>query len=275
MEARYAQRCRDLGESLQVSPEVHPDDFIFKFLFDHPGFKTKEAAIEHYFNDGANSVVQLKSILTDICKFNGTHIDMLEFASGYGCLTRHMKNILPFVGSTACDIHEKAIEFIENTLEAKAVLSCPNPEDFRLEKKYDVVFALSFFSHMPKRTFTLWLNSLAGCLKPGGYLVFTTHGLLSSKFVPKCRFDEEGFYFYADSEQKDLAKAEYGMTVTTPEYVIGRICNATGLSLKFFREGYWWGHQDLYVVRAPEEKPGRSIRDVVKSLISLRPGWFR
>jgi len=257
-----------MGDSFLVSPEIHQDDFIFKFLYDNPTFKTKEAAIEYYFNDGANSVSQLKSILTDVCSLDGNKIDLLEFASGYGCLTRHMQNVMPYADSTACDIHEKAIEFIETKIGAKAVLSKSDPLAFQLNRKFDAVFALSFFSHMPKRTFTPWLKSLAAHLKPGGYLIFTTHGLLSRKFFPKCKFDEEGFFFHADSEQKDLDKAEYGMTVTTPKYVVDRICSESGFSLKYFREGHWWGHQDLYVVQIVAEQPRRSIIGALKSLLA-------
>jgi len=229
-----------MAEQWNVSAEIHPEDFIFRFLFDNPGFASKASAIEYYFNDGAKSTSQLKTILTDVCKFSEEKIDLLEFASGYGCLTRHMKNIIPFASSTACDIHGQAVDFIENKLGASAVLSKSDPALFRLDKKYDAVFALSFFSHMPKRTFTHWLNSLAGCLKPGGFLIFTTHGLESArKHFGKLEYDDEGFYFKADSEQKDLDVAEYGTTVTKPRYVLDRICNATDLSLVYFREGFW------------------------------------
>lgn len=259
-----------MAECWNVNPEIHPEDFIFKFLYDNPSFRSKEEAIEYYFNDGAKSAQQLGTILTDICKYNDNNIDLLEFASGFGCVTRHIKKTIPFCNSTACDIHEKAIGFIENKLGAKAVLSKSDPRQFRLKQKYDVVFALSFFSHMPKRTFTLWLNSLAGCLKPGGHLIFTTHGFLSLKYFGEIEFDDEGFYFNADSEQKDLDVTEYGMTVTKPKFVIDRILGDAALSLKFFQEGYWWGHQDLYVARLDDALPNLGILGSLKSLFSSK-----
>jgi len=45
---RQAQRC-------SVRPDVHPDDHIFNFLANHPGFETDEARIAYYFQDGARS----------------------------------------------------------------------------------------------------------------------------------------------------------------------------------------------------------------------------
>lgn len=259
-----------MGAQWSVSAEVHAEDFIFRFLIDNPGFNSKEKAIEYYFNDGAKSTSKLKSLLEEICKFESPRLELLEFASGYGCITRHAKNIMPEIDWTACDIHEQAIAFIEDKLATKAILSKSDPRQFSTAKKYDVVFALSFFSHMPKSTFTLWLNSLASCLKPGGYLIFTTHGLVSRKYTGDVRFDRDGFYFLADSEQKDLDKAEYGTTVTKPKYVIDRISNDTPLSLKYFQEGCWWGHQDLYVAQFDDEPLKRGILDLLKSKFYVR-----
>jgi hypothetical protein len=78
-----------------VSPEIHPDDFILRFLFDHPSFMAKEDAIQHYFDDGANSAQLLHRILTEICGLDGQRVELLDFASGYGCVTRHLKNVIP------------------------------------------------------------------------------------------------------------------------------------------------------------------------------------
>ena len=50
------------------------------------------------------------------------------------------------------------------------------PEDFRPSEQFDVVFALSFFTHMPKSTFGRWLARLPRG-PPSGQLAFTTHGL--------------------------------------------------------------------------------------------------
>jgi 2-polyprenyl-3-methyl-5-hydroxy-6-metoxy-1,4-benzoquinol methylase len=52
--------------------------------------------------------------------------------------------------TTAYDIHQQAIQFIQEKLKTEAVLSASRPEDLDLNRAFDVVFALSFFSHMPK-----------------------------------------------------------------------------------------------------------------------------
>lgn len=188
--------------------------------------------------------------MKDICGFDGEQkLHLLEFVSGYGCVTRHIKNVIPFSVTTACNIHQQAVQFIKEKLGTEAVLSASRPEDLHIKPEFDVVFALSFFSHMPKNKFPQWLRKLASFVKPGGYLIFTTHGLESPKYFPNCQFDEEGFYFHPASEQKDLSTQGYGITCNHPAYAFARIFEIPKLTLKYFHEGYWWGHQDVFVVK--------------------------
>lgn len=247
----YQSICEREAEKLGARPEVHPDDLIFQYNLNHPMFQSKvDEAIAYYFQNGFQSAQILSDLLMKICGFDGKQkIELLEFASGYGCVTRHIKNVIPFAETTACDIHSQATKFIEEKFQTKTVLSASRPEDLLLEQKFDAVFALSFFSHMPKASFSRWLRQLASFLKPGGYLVFTTHGMVSAKFFPDCRFDADGFYFKPESEQTDLDSAEYGSACTMPSYVLGQIFKERNWALTFFHEGHWWGHQDVYVVR--------------------------
>ena len=246
----------DLYESIRksaaqrwgVSTEIHPKDFIFHFLFEHP-LLSKKNAIEYYFNDGRQSAQTLKKLLTDVCGFEGKPLELLEFASGYGCVTRHLKSVIPFCVPIACDIHQEAVGFIVDHFGVQAVLSTSQPEDLRIGKVFDVVFALSFFSHVPKSSFSRWLRALASLVKPQRILIFTTHGLVTKKKNLPCEFDVDGFYFAPFSEQKDLSTEEYGNSVVTPGYVLRQIFEIPALTLLYFQEGYWWKHQDVYIVR--------------------------
>lgn len=273
--------CESIADRLRVSPEIHPQDFIFRFIQERITNETDEQAIENYFNDGAKSAQKLNKILTEICGFGSDQIHLLEFASGYGMVTRHIKKVLPYCVTTSCDIHQQAVRFIHENLETEAILSTSQPEDLILDKQFDVVFALSFFSHMPKDTFSRWLKKLATFAKSEGYLIFTTHGLLSQKLLHRnFEFDEDGFYYRQKSEQRDLNKKEYGTTFVTPQYVINQLAQIPNLILNYFHEGYWWGHQDVYIakieakyiaspriVNIVKNLQGRSLSFILKKLI--------
>ena len=74
-----------------VDPAIDPGDFMYWFCCHHPKL-TVEEAIRYYFWDGGRSARNLASILGELgLPTMGRPVKLLEFASGYGCVTRHIK----------------------------------------------------------------------------------------------------------------------------------------------------------------------------------------
>ena len=252
-EVDIACYCNQEGGKFNVVSEVHNDDFIFRFCVEHECFKDLESAISYYFSTSDESAEKLAALISSYCNLEKQSFNLLEFASGYGAVTRHFKNRLTNVTVTSCDIHKEATTFIQNKLGVEAVLSESIPENLKLTKSFDVVFALSFFSHMPKKTWSRWLSSLAAQVENGGYLIFTAHGKKSLTHFGDPEVEDDGFWFQLTSEQKDLDSDEYGMTVTLPKYVKSEIKLLPEFTLIHFEEGYWWEHQDVYILRKAQE----------------------
>lgn len=102
---------------------------------------------------------------------------------------------------------------------------------------------------MPKTSWQRWLQALANSVSPGGLLIFTTHGHLSLPMANNPELDEEGFWFQPSSEQGDLEGAEYGSTMTSTNYVTQQIQKTNSVRLIRFQEAFWYGHQDVFVLR--------------------------
>jgi hypothetical protein len=168
-------------------------------------------------------------------------------------------------GLVACDIHQQAIEFLCERLSVQAVLSQHDPHAFDAGDKFDVVFALSFFSHMPNRTFGAWIEALFSVLADDGLLIFTTHGRIAYEDVNRPVLDPSGYWFLSASEQKDIPTDEYGIMVATPFYVIEQIARCPSAAIALFREAFWWGKQDLFIVRRvrADFRPQRAIAPAV------------
>jgi len=236
------------GQQLGVSDNIHLDDFIFQFLINNPSFNTHEDAVKYYFNDGRKSARHLLAVLNSMGpRFHGS-ISMLEFASGYGCVTRHLSLVMPYINFTACDIHIEAVKFISEKLGQTSIISHQDPANFALSQKYDVIFSLSFFSHMPRKTWGRWISAHFQHLNPGGALIFTTHGLLSKKHLGNPEIPSDGFWFKPQSEQFDLDNSEYGLTLVTREFVEQEIYTQIKRPITRYEQGFWWEHQDLYIV---------------------------
>jgi SAM-dependent methyltransferase len=238
------------AERFGVSAAIHPDDHIFNFVFNQPGF-TREAAIEDYFSDGARSAKQFLSLVSQHLKPSTRAPTVLEFASGYGMVTRHLA-LDRSIELHSCDIHPQAIQFLECEIGVRAIQSSSCPEMLRLPMQFDVVFALSFFSHMPITTWARWLVQLIEATRIGGITTFTTQRMVSRKYFGEPEIPELGFWFKAESEQFDLSIEEYGQTIVTPAFVKKNVASMPFAELVEVRDGYWWEHQDLYVLRRRE-----------------------
>jgi SAM-dependent methyltransferase len=244
--------CKSIASDLQVQHDIHSKDLILKFILNHPQFKSERDALFYYFNDGHNSANILADLIYGHLNYSLINeFSLLEFASGYGCVSRHLPKHLPNALITSCDIHPDAVSFISSTFHIHSILSNTIPEDLSLTEKYDIVFALSFFSHMPRSTWGRWIKALYAVLKPNGFLIFTTLGKASPIYKTITLLPEDGFYFKAGGEQFDIDKTDYGATLATPNFVIKELYEQIKAPLALYREAFWWSHQDLYIVAKP------------------------
>jgi SAM-dependent methyltransferase len=246
----FQSEIEECAKKFNVSPAVHQDDFIFQFLMDNPVFHDKYAAIEYYFSDGQQSAKTFDELVGKFLAPRPSPIRVLEFASGFGCVSRHFRKFSPAKYSVVCsDIHPRALRFISDEIGLTTVPSHEVPESLSISSKFDVVFALSFFSHMPDQSWGRWLLKLVSLVADGGLLIFTTHGRQSSiKYMGNPPVGEDGYWFAPRSEQNDLSVEQYGLTVTAPRYVFAHLRPAPQANPVFFQESFWWGHQDCYIV---------------------------
>jgi hypothetical protein len=190
----------------------------------------------------------LRALLEELGVPDRNPTTLLEFASGYGCVTRHAPRVLPNVDWTACDIHQDAALFIERELGAKCILPANVLGPLPIGKKFDVVFVLSFFSRLPENAWGEWLSPLYDLVGDGGHLIFTTQGIASAKHFGDPEIPASGVWFRPDNERNTEA-SQYGQSIVTPDFVAKTIAREISRDMLLQKPGYWWEHQDLYVIR--------------------------
>lgn len=234
-----------------VEPTLSARDFIFNTLV-HANDGDVEAAYEQYLSGGSNDARQLAEVVAEVPPNGATAraLSLLDFAAGYGRVTRHFGVVAPEWTIAAADIHWRAKRFNERELGIPTYLSSYFPRLLRVPREsFDVVFCLSFFSHVRDRQFAPWLRAVLRLLRPGGVLVATTHGEASRAIIDGMPLSEDGYGMIATSEQFDLPRLFYVHACTTKAYVERRVAE-TGLArIELFRPAAWFGHQDLYVIR--------------------------
>lgn len=241
---------------------IHPDDHMFTFMRDDLGYPHGRA-VKEYLLHGRETTELLCKLLAEY-GYATRPTSLLEFASGYGCVTRFLIDACPHVDVTCCDIHSAAVEFLQSNFGVKAVLSDSLPERLDLHRTFDVVFVVSLFSHLPKLSWTRWLRVISRRVKRGGILIFSTHGMTSADVAfGSPELDSEGYWFKPVSEQRDLNPFDYGSTITTEKFVRKQIATMRDLRLISFRPAGLRRNQDVYIVhRVPlwRDMAGRLIR---------------
>lgn len=238
-------------DQISASPfttDIHPEDHLYGYLHERLG---DERAKKAYFEGGKLDAAQTVATIRRLKK--ESNIKVLEFASGYGRVTRHLRDLLPGASLFASDIHPQACEFVTTNIRVPTLQSSARPEDLNVGGGYDFVFVISLFSHLPDSSFGRWINALTNTLAPGGYLMFTTHGdvsMLRYKGMDLKQFEQgDGWVYIRRSDQPDIADDDYGTMLVEPTYVTRSIAGCAPAQLRSFTSAAWFGHQDEWVIQ--------------------------
>jgi SAM-dependent methyltransferase len=139
-----------------------------------------KARPDWYFLSGYGAALQI------LTTFERQSLDLadlrsvLEFGCGSARVLRHFRNI-GYLSLAGSDANPKAIEWARRNLPGidfrTNALEPPLPF---AEESFDLVYALSVFTHIPLVWQRPWLEELRRVLRPGGYLLCT---VLGSSFV--------------------------------------------------------------------------------------------
>lgn len=236
------------GAWMRINCTIHPDDDIFAFIARSP---YSSNPIRDYLADGWRTLSELMLVLERLGRPLVGMQRVLEFASGFGRFTRHLAAALP--GRVTCaDVVPGSMAFAREEFGVRTLDSATDPDQIEFPERYDLVFVLSLFTHLPVTVWGRWLKALAGALTPGGVLVLSVHNEAYARALD-CRFDADGVCFIPSSESSDLDPEQYGTTLTTRAFVEHEIERALGRAPALYVENAFWVGQDAVAVVAPPD----------------------
>ncbi len=174
---------------------------------------------------------------------------ILDFGCGCGRVIRHLAS-LP-VELHGSDANKRLVSWCrENLAFARFTLNGLAPPLSYADASFDLVYALSVFTHLPEALQKPWRNELHRVLRPEGLLVASTHGerYLERLTSPERRRFEGGELVV---RWEEVAGTNLCAAYHPPAYVQGHL--AEGFSLEELVPGGALGnpHQDLVVLRRP------------------------
>ena len=231
------------GRWMRVNCVIDPRDDIFRFFANH---SLARNPYREYLSDGWRTLAELMVLMERLDRPLLQVAAMLEFAAGFGRFTRHLA---PLLGDrlTCADVQPGTAEFLAREFGVKAFYSDPDPRRVAIPGRYDLVFVLSMFTHLPPAMWSPWLRVLHAALTPGGHLVFSVHNEAHDRGLG-VDFGADGTHFIASSESRALAAEVYGTTFTTRAFVEAEVRRALGRAALRYDETAFWDGQDAVVV---------------------------
>jgi SAM-dependent methyltransferase len=164
---RYA-----LSEAAPIVPEGQPPLPPARLVFRVAGTFDRQ-----WFLDGGLRAAQgIRRALAAHGVDIGALSAILDFGCGCGRVIRHLQDLSGEIHG--CDQDAAAVawcrrnlrrgRFAVNTIEPR--LPYPNAQ-------FELIYALSVFTHLPARLQQGWMNELERVLAPGGYLLLSLHGV--------------------------------------------------------------------------------------------------
>lgn len=243
------------GEVYGVDGSISEKDQLLGYFINKARMEPIEA-ISAYFSGGKSDARAVSAVMAELMGPELAGRRVLEFASGFGRITRHLIKMHPEIHLTASDIHEDACIAMTTGCGVDALPSASTPDELKLPNDQDFIFVMSFFSHLPDAVFGRWLAALYNLLRPGGQMLFTTHGESLLDRDPaffRVGFDaNKGHGFRPESDQDDLSSENYVTAVVTDVYVRQQIAAyAPNAEVRRHRQRAWFGIQDEWVIRKP------------------------
>ena len=230
------------------------DEMLAWALRAHHG--SRQMALVSYFRSGLSAA----RLFLEIVRWRfGAEAEprILDFAGGYGRVTRFLAAQLPAAALAIAEIDPDAVEFQRRRFGVRAHRSAHRAADLVLDGRFDCVVVGSLFSHLPEGAFEEWLQRLLGLVAPGGILAFSVHDeavMLAGREMPA-----GGLYFEEVSESGSLDLHQYGSSWVRESFVAAALGRASGGRAAYRRLPLvLWHSQDLYVV-APEPAPNFSF----------------
>ncbi|MAE77965.1 MAG: methyltransferase type 12 [Planctomycetes bacterium] len=184
---------------------------------------------------------------------------ILDLACGHGRVLRMLQAAFPDAELTACDVDRHGVDFCAATFGATPVYSTPELRAVRFDGTYDLIWAGSVLTHLPRSRWLEFSECALRALERGGVLVFTTHGrraamraragdcyLLDPGVIEGLldEFESTGF-----ASRDYPAQKGYGVSFASPDWVIRELLGLDALRLVGFAEGAWDEHQDVIAVQ--------------------------
>jgi SAM-dependent methyltransferase len=203
---------------------------------------------------GARSINDLNAALA--ANFNRTipeFSNILDFGCGCGRVLRSVATTYSRLSLTGCDIDAEAIAWCCTHYRRFATfITLPHlPPSSLPTAQFDLVYAISIFTHLPEQMQFQWLSELHRITSPGAVILLTVHGENYLRLFPQTTQNiaqqNGGFFYNDDANSTDGLPRFYKNAYHTSDYIKNRWNDF--FEVVDYRRLAMEGHQDIVVCK--------------------------
>ena len=136
---------------------------------------TASPSVEWFIQSGQAAADSIRELLAQHDVPIARIGSMLDFGCGCGRVVRHWANLPTEVHG--CDYNTGLVDWCRRQLPfARFETNGLAPPLPYADASFELVYALSVFTHLPRTLQQQWMGELARVLTPNGYLIVSTHG---------------------------------------------------------------------------------------------------
>jgi SAM-dependent methyltransferase len=188
----------------------------------------------------------------------------LDFGSSSGRVLRVLHAAYPKATWHGCDPNARAIAWASEVLPGiEFFVNDDAPPLPMKDRSLDLVYAISIWSHFAPDLGLAWFEEMRRVLRPGGYLVCTTHGLTSVAYYAEFEHRtveqsqeiadalyRQGWWYapeFGDEGDWGVVNPEWGTSFISPEWLLAQLCPRW--RVLEFAPGRNQDNQDVYVLQ--------------------------
>ncbi len=205
---------------------------------------------------GRSCANDIDATLTRFGRGLTSHTSILDFGCGCGGTLVWLRDIAPTATISGTDIDAAAIDWCRANLPfATFATNGALPPLAYADASFDLVYAISVFTHLDEDYQLRWLEELKRVIKPGGTCLITLHGPTAWNEMPTADQDtlaRDGFVFIRTDATKGLFPDWYQNAFHLHSYVEATFSKYFSI-VGFVPRGLA-DHQDIVVLERPLEQ---------------------
>lgn len=213
--------------------------------------------LRHYIEDAQSAIWNIQQSLAAVGRSFADIEACLDFACGYGRVTRLLATELLPYKVTAYDTDRQAVRFCASEFGVRP-LPARSRDPALKPHAYDLIFVGSLFTHLRWVGCLDVLEQLVGALRRGGLLIFSTQGATCLAHLDWYgpEFIEAASEFSAEVERtgihfvpyRRVGKPDYGITIHAKWFIEKAMAEQFMNTTTFvrFEERGWDRHQDVW-----------------------------